>query len=56
MATMKPGRHARTVTRRDFLLLSAAAAGVSAVSLKPRESAGADAPKKGGTLRVGFYI
>ena len=39
-----------TVTRRSFLQLSAAA-----LVTKPALTA-ADTPKKGGTLRVGFYI
>ena len=40
-----------TVTRRTFLQLSAAA-----LATKPALAAAADPPKKGGTLRVGFYI
>src|SRR5437588_753287 len=39
-----------TVTRRTFLQLCAAAGVV------PRFAYAADPPKKGGTLRVGFYI
>ena len=39
-----------TVTRRTFLSLCAAA------GLVPRFADAADPPKKGGTLRVGFYI
>jgi peptide/nickel transport system substrate-binding protein len=39
-----------TVSRRTFLQLSAAA------GLAPRIAWAADPPKKGGTLRVGFYI
>lgn len=39
-----------TVSRRTFLSLCAAA------GLAPRVSWAADPPKKGGTLRVGFYI
>src|SRR6266496_2058872 len=39
-----------TVTRRTFLSLCAAA------GLAPRAVYAADPPKKGGTLRVGFYI
>src|SRR5438874_6551481 len=38
------------VTRRTFLQLATAA------SLAPRVAFAADPPKKGGTLRVGFYI
>ena len=45
-----------TMSRRDFLLLCAVASGVPMASFDPRSAAGADAPKKGGTLRVGFYI
>ena len=40
-----------TVTRRTFLQLSAAA-----LVAKPALAAAAETPKKGGTLRVGFYI
>ena len=40
-----------TVTRRTFLQLSAAA-----LVTKPALAAAAETPKKGGTLRVGFYI
>ena len=40
-----------TVTRRTFLQLGAAA-----LAAKPAIALAADAPKKGGTLRVGFYI
>src|ERR1700694_3431132 len=40
-----------TVTRRTFLRLGAAA-----LAAKPALALAADAPKKGGTLRVGFYI
>src|SRR5438876_4233017 len=39
-----------TVTRRTFLQLATAA------SLAPRVAFAADPPKRGGTLRVGFYI
>src|SRR5437667_3428936 len=56
MATMRPARDARTVSRRDFLLMCAVASGVPAMSLDPRQAAGGDVPRKGGTLRVGFYI
>ena len=42
------------VSRRQFLLTSAMASG--AVVLGPSTSRGQTAPKKGGTLRVGFYI
>ncbi len=41
-------------TRRDFMKACAAASAVSVVGLVRRATA--EAPKKGGTLRVGFYI
>jgi len=44
------------VSRRDFLLMCAVASGVPMVSPDARPAAGVDVPKKGGTLRVGFYI
>src|SRR5882724_1544617 len=51
------GGHAMAgLTRRDFLLTSAAASGAALTSLDTLPVLGADAPKKGGTLRVGFYI
>ena len=40
-----------TVTRRTFLGLAA-----GALAAKPALAIAADAPKKGGTLRVGFYV
>jgi len=43
------------VTRRDFVKSCAVGSGAAVVGLRPR-SAVAQAPKKGGTLRVGFYI
>jgi peptide/nickel transport system substrate-binding protein len=43
-------------TRRDFLLMCAVASGAPLTSLDPRSAFAADTPKKGGTLRVGFYI
>ena len=43
------------LTRRDFLLTSAAASGAALVSLDALSALG-QTPKKGGTLRVGFYI
>src|SRR5262247_4090897 len=50
------GGHAMAaLTRRDFLLTSAAASGVALASLDTFPAL-AQAPKKGGTLRVGFYI
>jgi peptide/nickel transport system substrate-binding protein len=50
--TVQPCR----VSRRNFLELCAAACGVPAVALGSRAADAAEAPKKGGTLRVGFYI
>ena len=44
------------VTRRDFVKSCAVASGAAVVGLRPLAAAAADAPKKGGTLRVGFYI
>ena len=44
------------VTRRDFVKSCAGASGAAVVGLRPGTAAAADAPKKGGTLRVGFYI
>src|SRR6059036_2666226 len=55
MATTEP-RATLDVSRRDFLLLCAAASGAPGASLAPRSALAADAPKRGGTLRVGFYI
>src|SRR5262249_33453041 len=43
------------VAPRDFLLLCAAASGAPLASLAPRSAFAAE-PKRGGTLRVGFYI
>ena len=43
-------------TRRDFLWICAVASGAPLASLRPRSASAADTPKKGGTLRVGFYI
>jgi hypothetical protein len=54
MATTNP-RAALDVSRRNFLRLCAAASGASLVSLDPRAALAAE-PKRGGTLRVGFYI
>ena len=54
MATTN-SRAALDVSRRNFLRLCAAASGASLVSLDPRAALAAE-PKKGGTLRVGFYI
>jgi peptide/nickel transport system substrate-binding protein len=44
-----------TLSRRDFVTSGVAAATAAVVGLQPR-TAVAQAPKKGGTLRVGFYI
>src|SRR5467141_2850007 len=44
------------VTRRDFVKSCAVASGAAVVGLRPGAAAAADGPKKGGTLRVGFYI
>jgi peptide/nickel transport system substrate-binding protein len=44
------------VSRRKFLKTSAVAAGVPWLGLSQGAAAAADPPKKGGTLRVGFYI
>jgi peptide/nickel transport system substrate-binding protein len=55
MPTKNP-RAALDVSRRDFLLLCAAASGAPLVSFDPGSALAADAPKRGGTLRVGFYI
>jgi len=44
------------VSRREFLKTSAFAASVPLLGLGPGAAAAADPPKKGGTLRVGFYI
>src|SRR5215469_8192838 len=46
---------AMTLSRRDFVTSGAAAATAAAVGLRPR-TVSAQTPKKGGTLRVGFYI
>src|SRR5438093_12239354 len=54
MATTEP-RATLDVSRRDFLLLCAAATGAAGASLAPRSALAADAPRRGGTLRVGFY-
>jgi peptide/nickel transport system substrate-binding protein len=45
-----------TLSRRDFVTSSAAAATAAVVGLQPRCVAAQTPPKKGGTLRVGFYI
>jgi peptide/nickel transport system substrate-binding protein len=55
MATTNP-RAALAASRRNFLLMCAAASGTALVSLDPRSAFAADPPKRGGTLRVGFYI
>ena len=43
-------------TRRAFLLMCAVASGAPLATFDRRSASAADAPKKGGTLRVGFYI
>ena len=43
------------ISRRDFVKSSAVAATAAAVGVRP-EPATAQTPKKGGTLRVGFYV
>src|SRR2546428_1415524 len=55
MATTNP-RAALDVSRRNFLLMCAAASGAPLASLDARSVLAADPPKRGGTLRVGFYI
>src|SRR5882762_2370982 len=52
----RPSEETRMTTRRDFLLMCAVASGAPLTSLDPRSVFAADGPKKGGTLRVGFYI
>src|SRR6266571_9092988 len=47
---------ASDVSRRDFLLMCAVASGAPLAGLDPGPAVAADAPKKGGTLRVGFYV
>jgi peptide/nickel transport system substrate-binding protein len=61
MATTGAGSNARTVSRRGFLGMCAVASGVlgpvAAVGRRPTAWAQpAVGPKRGGTLRVGFYI
>ena len=55
MATTNPCA-ALDVSRRNFLLMCAAASGAPLASLDARSVLAADPPKRGGTLRVGFYI
>jgi peptide/nickel transport system substrate-binding protein len=43
------------VSRREFVTSSAVASGAVVLGLRPVPAA-ADTPKKGGTLRVGFYV
>jgi peptide/nickel transport system substrate-binding protein len=43
------------VTRRDFVKAGAVISGAAALGWRPGRGA-ADTPKKGGTLRVGFYV
>jgi peptide/nickel transport system substrate-binding protein len=54
MTTTNP-RAVLDVSRRNFFRLCAAASGASLVSLDARAALAAE-PKRGGTLRVGFYI
>src|SRR5262244_4669421 len=42
--------------RRDFLLLCAMAAGAVGPTMAARPASAQTTPKKGGTLRVGFYL
>ena len=42
--------------RRDFLLLCAMAASAVAPTMAARPASAQTTPKKGGTLRVGFYL
>ena len=66
MAATDPNTNARDVSRRGFLSLCTLASGglvqVAVVGARPAWAqqpagkAGSEAPKKGGTLRVGFYI
>src|SRR5260370_33612765 len=44
------------LSRRDFVKSCAAASTAAAVGLGSTPATTADAPQKGGTLRVGFYI
>jgi peptide/nickel transport system substrate-binding protein len=44
------------VSRREFLKASVVVVGVPWLGLAPAAAAAADPPRKGGTLRVGFYI
>jgi peptide/nickel transport system substrate-binding protein len=71
MPSIEPESNARSVSRRRFLTLCARASAALApvIALRPyapvasaqptsgtKAAAGGGAPKKGGTLRVGFYI
>src|SRR5256712_13581693 len=47
---------AAMVSRREFVKTCAVASSAALAGLRPRPAGAADAPKKGGTLRVGFYI
>src|SRR2546428_6106872 len=47
---------AAMVSRREFVKTCAVASSAALAGLRPRRAGAADAPKKGGTLRVGFYI
>src|SRR5215831_14274219 len=62
MASTDPRLIAHPASRRDFLRLCAGASGGLVTLIGPAaqsvwaQSSAADAPKRGGTLRVGFYI
>ena len=65
MAATDPDTNAREISRRGFLSLCTLAGGVVQVAVlgarpawaqQPAAKAGGEAPKKGGTLRVGFYV
>jgi peptide/nickel transport system substrate-binding protein len=45
-----------TVSRREFLKTCAVASSVPGLGLRPGVAGANDPPRKGGTLRVGFYI
>jgi peptide/nickel transport system substrate-binding protein len=56
MGSQGPTFQSHRVSRREFLELCAVASAVPLVASTPRATGAADTPKKGGTLRVGFYI
>src|SRR5204862_6048870 len=55
-STLSEETMASDVSRRNFLLMCAVASGAPLAGLDPGPVAAADTPKKGGTLRAGFYI